>query len=183
MEYKSIVLSGLPVSGKSTLASRLSETYTWPVHSIGQLFRSKWKELYPDGKVSFEEYWRNTTLEENLVVNRRMRGLVEKGNIIGDTRYSIYCTDLPALLVFVTAALDVRARRGLNTDRYRDKPLEEVRQILLEREGDEVRMGQKLFGTEYDYRDSQHYHLTLNSGLLTVEQEISIVTSIISTPE
>lgn len=99
MNYNSIILSGTPVSGKSTLARRLSELYGWSVHSIGQLFREKWRELYPEGKVTFEEYWRNTTLEENLLMNQRMRNIVERGGIIGDTRYSIYCTDLPALLV------------------------------------------------------------------------------------
>jgi len=50
MHYTSIMISGLPGSGKSTLAQRLLEHYEWPVHSIGQLFRNKWKTLHPQRK-------------------------------------------------------------------------------------------------------------------------------------
>ena len=46
MEYKGIAISGLPVSGKTTLAKEISEIYGWPVFSIGQLWREKWRSLY-----------------------------------------------------------------------------------------------------------------------------------------
>ena len=52
-----------------------------------------------------------------------------------------------------------------------------VKQILIERERDETKMGHDLF--EIDYRDAKHYHLIINSGLLTVDEEIPVVTSII----
>ena len=55
MEYTSIVLSGLPGSGKSSLVKRLSDFYNWPIHSIGQIFRQRWKIKYPNQEVSFED--------------------------------------------------------------------------------------------------------------------------------
>ncbi len=178
MNYASIILSGQPVSGKSALAKRLSEIYKWPVHSPGQLWRDEWRRLYPSGEISFEDFWRNTTTEDNLRMDQRAREIFEKGGVIGDTRYSIYCTDLPALLVLITADLDVRVQRALGIDRYRNKSLEEVRQTLIEREKDEVRVGQSLYGIDYDYRDPKYYHLTLNSGLLTLDEEISTLVNV-----
>jgi len=177
MKYNSIILSGVPVSGKSTLARKLSGIYNFPICSPGQLWRDDWKRLHTDGKVSFEEFWQGTTIEDNLKMDRRTRSVFEKGHVIGDVRYSIHCKDLPALLVLVVADLDIRARRGLNTDRYKGKSFEEVRQILVEREKDEVKVGQDMYGTDYDYRDPKHYHLTLNSGLLTTAEEASIITA------
>ncbi|MEK6839718.1 MAG: AAA family ATPase [Nanoarchaeota archaeon] len=52
----SIILSGLPLSGKTTLAKKLSEMYHWPIYAIGQIWRDEWKEKYPKGNVSFEEF-------------------------------------------------------------------------------------------------------------------------------
>ena len=177
MKYNSIMLSGLPVSGKSTLAKKLSEIYTWPIHSIGQLWREEWKRLYPNAEVSFEEYWRNTSLKDNKEINVKAKKVFEKGHVIGDTRYSVYCKDLPSLLVFVTADLDVRAERGLNTDRYKGKTTDEVRRTLITREQDELTMGYYIFGI--DYRSPEHYDIVINSGKLTVEQEVSIITNLV----
>lgn len=179
MDYKSIILSGLPGSGKTTLAKQLSEIYSWPIHSIGQLWRDEWKRHHPDGEVSFADYWRGTTLEDNLNMNKKARKIFERGNVIGDTRYSLYCKDLPALLVLVTADLDVRSERALNTGRYEGKTVKEVKNVLAEREKDELKVGQDLYGVDYDYRDPEHYHLTINSGMLSVDEEVQIIANFV----
>jgi len=169
-------LSGLPVSGKSTLTRTLSEVYGWPIHSIGDLWRARHKVLYPNGKVSFEEYWRGTSIEDNRKINEQARKIYAAGKIVGDTRYSIYCKDLPVLLVFITADLEVRAKRGIDT-KYRGKSIEDVKQILIEREECEVKMGKELF--DFDYRDIRHYHLALNSGVFSVEEEVEIIRGLV----
>ncbi len=173
MVFTSIVISGLPGSGKSTLATRLSKTYGWPIHSIGQLFREKWKTLHPNGEIPFEAYWRSTTPEENIRVNQELRALIAKGHIIGDSRYSVYCKDLSSLLLFVTAPIEIRATRALHSEKYAGRSREEIKNILEQREQDELETGQQLF--EIDYRNPVHYHLVLNSGMLTVEQEVGLV--------
>ncbi|MFH1420683.1 MAG: cytidylate kinase family protein [Candidatus Aenigmatarchaeota archaeon] len=177
MQYDGIILSGFPVSGKSTLAKRLSGIYQWPVYSVSKAFRDAWQQKYPDGKVTFEEYWRNEiTFEQNMDVNVIAHGVFEKGKVIGETRYTYAFRDLPLLFVFLAADLDVRAERG-SKERYKGNTPEEVKRILLQRESDELVTGFKLFGDDYDWRKPQHYHLTLNSGMLTMEQEIEIVRS------
>lgn len=179
MAYNGIILSGLPVSGKSTIANSLSKIYEWPIHSIGRLWREEHKKLYPKCEVSFEEYWGNTSLEDNLRMNLKAREIFAKGNIIGDTRYSIYCQDLPLLLVFVYADLDVRVKRGLESGKYKGKSLEDIKNIIKKRENDEVEMGKRLYGKDYDYIDPKHYHLILNSGMLTIEEEMLTIEQLI----
>src|SRR3989344_2199736 len=180
MEYRSVVFSGLPASGKSTLSDRLHELYGWPVYSIGGLWREKYAELYPNKKISFADYWKSTSREDNLNMNLVAKEIFKKGNVIGDSRYAIYCKDSPEiLLVLVVADLDVRADRVFNHIRYQGKSLKEVKHILKKREADEVAVGKELFGKSYDYRNPIHYHLTINSGVLTVEQEVSSVRNLL----
>lgn len=169
MATRGIIISGLPCSGKSVLCERLHEEYKWPVRSIGQMWREKWKTEHPDGKISFEDYWRGTSDEDNQEVNRRMRLQMEENNLIVDSRYSaFYALDLPYLRVFLTADLDIRAVRGL--ERHKPKSLEQVKEILKTREKDEVKRGRVLF--EEDYRNPSYYQLKLDSWRMSVSQEL-----------
>ena len=159
------------------MAKRLSEFYGWPLYSIGDLWREEYKKQHPDGEISFEDYWKNNALEDHLRVNEVAKAIFEKGSVIGDSRYTIYCADLPALLVFITAPLDIRAQRAVNCGKYGDKTMDKIKKILLEREEDEAKIGKKLFN--YDYRDPINYTLTLDSGRLTLDDEINILTYLI----
>ncbi len=176
--YKSIILSGLAGAGKSTLAHRLTEVYGWPLYSIGDTWRAMWKEKYPDASISFETYIEGLTREDDSQMNVRMRENFSKENIIGDARYAVGYKDLPALFVFVTASLDVRAQRALNTTKYSGKSIQEVKGILLEREEHEVKVCKDLFGA--DYRDSSHYHIAVNSGIMSLEDEVKVITSLVA---
>jgi len=176
-QYKSIILSGLAGSGKSTLARELTARYRWPLVSIGDTWRALWAEKYPDKSVSFEKYIESLTREEDRIMNERMRATYEKGNVIGDARYAVCYKGIPnTLLVFVTASLDVRVARAVGDPKYVGKSEAEVRQILLDREQHEVAVCKDLFGD--DYRDSSHYHLTVNSGLLSLEQELNVIATL-----
>jgi cytidylate kinase len=178
MKYQSIVFSGLPGAGKSTLVEKLKKIYGWPVLAVGDLWRAKWAKLYPDKSVSFEEYWRTTSSEDNKQVNVDFRETVLKNNLIGDSRYTIYLRDLPMLLVFLSADLDIRARRGVGLAKYNSHSEEEIKKILYQREADEVAASKRLFN--YDYRDSRSYHLTLNTGMLSQDEEIAIIQSVLT---
>jgi hypothetical protein len=56
-----------------------------------------------------------------------------------------------------------------------EKLLEEIEGILEKREEDECVIGKDLFGK--DYRDSSIYHIVLNTGLLSIDQEFEIVSA------
>ncbi len=173
MKYQSIVFSGLPGAGKSTLVKKLNDIYGWPVYSIGEIWRQRWVKLYPGREVAFEDYWRNTLPEDLVQINVDAREMFAKDKIIGDSRYTVYLRDLPIFLVFMSADLDARATRAFGLDKYDGKSLEEIKKILAQREADEAKIGRELFG--YDYRDSYYYDLVINSGRLSLEEEINVI--------
>lgn len=179
MKFNSIIISGLPGSGKTTLAEKLSEHYNWQIYSIGQLWRDKWTKLYPNKEVSFSDFWRSTTLEENREINIKARDIFKNGNIIADIRYAIYARDLPALFLFVTSPLEVRAKRALNSGKYEEYSLEKIKDILIKREKDELITGRQLIDGDYDYRDPSSYHLIINSGMLSIEEEFYLIRNLL----
>jgi cytidylate kinase len=179
MPTDTIILSGLPGSGKSTLARRLNELYGYPIHSLGGLWREEYKRLHPDGGISFEQFWRQTTHEDNLKMNIVAKYIFLKGKVIGDSRYTVHLKDVPAAFVFVYADLDVRARRALDAGNYEGQDMYGIKNILHRREQDELRMGKTLFGEGYDYREPSHYHMVLNSGRMSVEEEVGAVRSLL----
>jgi len=183
MAYTSVLLSGLPGCGKLTLSKMLSTELGWELFSVGDLWRAQWKKLHPDGKPSFENYWKNTSFDENREMDMKAKARFEQGNVVADSRYSIHCKDIPALRVFVDADLETRALRASNTGKYSGKSLNEIQKILLEREDDEVMMGRILFedyDKNYDYRDSKHYAFQLNSGFLSSEEMTALIKSMLS---
>ena len=178
--YKSIVLSGNPGSGKSVLAMALSKKYGWPVHSMGGLWRNKYKELHPKGEITFEEFWGRTTAEDSRQMNEQAKKIFENGGMIGDSRYVSYLDKKVCLLVFVTADIDTRARRAQNRDEYKTMPVQEIKKILEKREKDELKIGEGLFGI--DYRNVNYYHVVINTGMMTVEQEVGVIEALMDGP-
>ena len=173
MEYKGIVISGLPGSGKSTLARELSNILGWQVHSIGRLFREKWENEYPNEEISFEDYWSKISREENILMNEKARKIIEKGFAIGDFRYAICCSSLPVLFVYIKADIDIRAKR--TKDIYKNESIAKIKEILLSREQEELRVAKDLYGINYDFRDENNYQLILDSGILPIKEEIEII--------
>jgi cytidylate kinase len=175
MKYNAINLSGLPISGKSTLAKKLSEIYGWEIYSVGKIWRKKYEKDHPNKDITFEEWWKATTVKDNIDADNQAREIMKKGNVVGDFRFSIICKDLPVLLVFVTADLDTRAKRATETEKYENKTIEEIKKLLLIRENNEVKMAKEIYGEDYDYRNPKQYHVILDSGKMTVEEEIEKV--------
>jgi len=82
------------------------------------------------GRITFEEWWKATTVKDNIDADNQAREIMKKGNVVGDFRFSIICKDLPVLLVFVTADLDTRAKRATETEKYENKTIEEIKMEL-----------------------------------------------------
>ncbi len=178
MKYRGIVISGKPCAGKSTLCKMLSDEYNLRVHSLGQMWRDKWRAKHPNGEISFEEYWKKTSDEENLKVNDDARDLMKQERLIVDSRYTaFYCKDLPYLRVFLDADLDIRVGRIAKRDSLDINKAAKLKETLIGREVDELKMGMKLFNE--DYRKIKHYHLFLNTSYLTPEQEFNCLKALL----
>ena len=176
MKYNSIILSGLPGAGKSTLIKFLEEELHWKVFGAGDLWRARWKIWKKESlehQLDFPEYWKNTSKEDNIKMNEEIRTLAERGNIILDSRYSAhYCKDLPSLRIFLYAGIATRAQRSSESKNFKI-----ARAELVRRETDELSMAKQLYGDSYDYRTPTEYHLCLNSQELTPEQELKAILS------
>ncbi len=109
--YNSIIISGLPGSGKSSLVRCLAQHYGWSVHPIREMFRERWVALPDNDKPPFPTWWSLLPREEQLRVNDELAQIVARGQIIADTRYAKYVARPDSLAIFVTAPLNVRARR------------------------------------------------------------------------
>ena len=178
MKYQGIVLSGKPCAGKSTLCEMLSKEFKLKVYSLGQIWRDRWRAEHPNGEISFEEYWRKTSDEENRKVNDDAREIMKCENLIVDSRYTaFYCKDLPYLRVFLDADLDIRVGRISKRDSLDINKAVKLKETLLGREVDELKMGMKLFNE--DYRKIRHYHLFLNTSYLTPEQEFNCLKALL----
>ncbi len=173
-ELPAVVISGLPASGKSTLANLLSKDLGLPIYSMGQRWREEHRRLHPNGDISFEEFWRATSIEDNRKINIEMKDVFESGTYIVDTRYSSYLDSRKCLKIFVTADLATRADRALEgRPDYKGKSITDVRDILRGREKDELRVGLQIFGV--DYREPSLHNIVINSAMLTPEEEFRIV--------
>jgi cytidylate kinase len=168
-EFKSIVLSGKPVSGKSTLARALAAEFGMQHLSVGALFRAEAKEK----GIPIDTYWPTTTVDDNLRADARMRRAVEGGGVVAEQRYPI-CDKTSALMVLVDASLQTRALRALSRGDYPGMSEEGVRHRLRIREQDEINRGIELYGI-LDYSDPSHYHDVVSSENLTVEEELAVV--------
>lgn len=173
--YSGILFSGLPGSGKTTTSRQLARVLGWPVFYVGGLWREEWAKKYPNAELSFEDYLTTITLEEDRAMDNRAHDMLGQDAMIGDMWHGIIGEGLPVLRVFITAPLQIRAERALQTDKYIGKSVEEIQELLRMREERQLEVAKKIYGDWYDYRDPAGYHITLNSGLLSVEEKISSV--------
>lgn len=189
MEFKGVVISGLPCSGKSVVCNRLCELYQLRFLSIGEMWRAEWRRQHPNEDISFEEFWRSTSEEDNRQVNVDAKEIMGKEWLVVDSRYTaFYCKDLPYLRVFMTAPLEIRAQRAEKREREkvasglisRARRANELMEILRQREEDEYEAGMNLFGQ--NYKDMQHYHLAIDTGSQTIEQEVEMLQRHIGEP-
>lgn len=178
--YSSIAISGPPSSGKDTLVNALAEQHLMKKFSVGGMLRREHIALHPNNEPSFDVWNRGLDIEYNRKVALDAASIFNKGGVVGDSRYiSFYDKDVN-LLVFITADMDTRVSRSLESPRYKGQSAAEIKLALLKREQNEVKVGVELFGK--DYRDPSLYHLVLNSELLGLGEEISAINGVFGRP-
>jgi cytidylate kinase len=178
MSYKSIVLSGNPGAGKSALAEALSKEYHLSIFSIGRIWREKYEETHPLKDSTFIDYWKATSMADNRNVNEMAKLVFEHGSVIGELRYTYNLDKSVCLLVFVTADLEIRAARSTGRAEHKGMSIPEIAKALKAREDEEVIRAHELYGKDYDYRDPKNYHLVLDSGKLSIAQEVDKINAL-----
>ncbi|MEK6898924.1 MAG: cytidylate kinase family protein [Nanoarchaeota archaeon] len=186
MNYQSIAIAGLPGSGKTTLGKKLSEATGWDYFPIGQLFRRRHELIFKNGdtKKPFEDWWaQEVTNADIIAINREAHERLAYGEKILDSRYAVENARHVShtLLVFVKAPLIVRAQRAFDSGEYKERgitTLEKTIEFLDQREKDEARRGQEIF--KYDYRNEKLYDLILDTNMLSLEDEVELITDFIT---
>lgn len=165
--YNSVLVSGPPCSGKTSLSEALAEKTGWKVFSISDMIRERWLSEPQGNRISFEQFCRKLSHAEILRMAGQASGLAKKGEIIIDARYPVGYPET-TLKIYIWASPEVRAERIKLRQEYAGLTHEERIKTLGRIERDSVDTGMGLFGI--DYRDAAHYYVKLRTDHISTEE-------------
>jgi predicted cytidylate kinase len=166
-----ITVSGLPGSGKTTVARLVSRRLGLRHVYAGDVFR---KEAERRG-LTLEAFSRiaETDHEIDRVLDRDMLDIARQGNVVLEGRLAGFMAEragLPAFKVRLEATEEVRAARIAKRE---DAPLEDVRQRMREREESDARRYRAIYG--FDYYDRELYDLVAATDDTTPEDTAALI--------
>jgi predicted cytidylate kinase len=161
-----ITISGLPGSGKTTVARMVAELLHLEHVYAGDMFR---RQAEAHG-LSLEEYARRAETDHSIdrALDAQMRARAQQGNAVLEGRLAAFVADeagVPALRVFLTATEPVRTARIVG--REGGETLERLRETQA-REASDARRYREIYGV--DYHDPARYDLVLDTDGCTPEE-------------
>jgi CMP/dCMP kinase len=154
-----ITISGLPGSGKTTVARLVAQALGLEHVYAGDIFR---RQAEGHG-LTLEQYARRAETDHSIdrALDEQMRRRAAQGKAVLEGRLAAFMADeaeVPALRVFLSASESVRARRIVG--REGGDPRERLREIQTREESD-ARRYREIYGV--DYHDPARYDLVLDT--------------------
>lgn len=167
----SITISGIPGSGKSTVAELLKDKLGLKYVYSGMIFREMAKKY----NMSLEEFGKycekNSKIDKEL--DNRQLEILREGDVILEGRLSgwlAHRNKIPAFKVSLVADLDTRAQRIVKRE---EGSVELRKKEILERERSEFLRYKKYY--KIDIKDSSIYDLVIDTGDKTPEDIVDII--------
>lgn len=165
-----ITIGGPPGGGKTTSATRYSETYRFSLISAGALFREMAAERRLDlvafGAHAEKHHDVDRDLDEMVLAAVRT-AVLEGRDAVVDGRIQAHLltrAKVPAFRVLLTAPIDVRAKRI--ADRERKSERQALREVISRERSERERYG-AIYGIDLD--DVRVYDLEIDSSELRPE--------------
>lgn len=154
-----ITISGLPGSGKTTVARLVAQTLGLEHVYAGDIFR---RQAEAAG-LSLDEYQRRAETDHSIdrALDAQMRERARRGNAVLEGRLAAFMADeagVPTLRVFLDASEGVRANRIADREGG-DAPAR--RREIQAREASDARRYREIYGV--DYHDPLRYDLVLQT--------------------
>jgi CMP/dCMP kinase len=166
-----ITISGLPGTGKSTVARLLEQRLGLRYVYSGEIFR----KLAEKHKMSLEEFGRycESHREVDEELDRYQLDVLREGNVIVEGRISgwiAYQNHIPAVKILLQADIAVRAGRIVKREKG---DIEQRKKEILRREKSEATRYKNYYGI--DVRDTSIYDVIIDTGDKTPEEILGII--------
>jgi len=166
-----ITISGLPGTGKTTVARLLEKRLGVRYVYSGEIFREMAKKY----KMSLEEFgeYCETHREIDEELDRYQLGILREGNVIVEGRISgwlAYQNHIPAVKVLLDADINVRSGRIVKREQG---DVEKRKKEILKREKSEATRYKKYYAI--DVHDTSIYDVIINAGDKTPEEIMEII--------
>jgi cytidylate kinase len=166
-----ITISGLPGTGKTTVAQLLEKKLGLRYVYSGEVFRT----LAQKQGMSLEEFGRycETHREIDEELDRFQLGVLRQGNVILEGRISgwlAYQNHIPALKVLLETNIDIRASRIVKRELG---DIEKRKKEILRREKSEATRYKKYYNI--DVGDTSIYDVIIDVSAKTPEEVVEII--------
>jgi len=180
---KSIIISGLPAVGKTTVARSVASNFNLKQYSGGDVLKEM--AVAKGYKMSGSDWWdteqgikflseRKSNPDFDKEVDEQLLKLASKGNAV-ITSYTLPWLANDATKFWLKGSRENRARRMANRDNI---GYEKALQIISTRDEENKKLYMKLYNIRFD-DDLSVFDYVINTDQLTIESVVDIASTIV----